>query len=181
MTRTTANPSLLHLLTGALMALTLLWPGTAVTEPRSLVVLDFGIIDTTMGETSYHPHDPADEHRLTRTAQVLREALANHPDYRLVDHAALDDTIADATAGRHLHRCPSCQIAVAEALGAEVILAGSVRKISNLILQMSLELHDVARNERITGGHVNIRGNTDVSWERGAQSLLRNQLHLLEE
>ena len=172
---------LLHLLGGALMTLTLLWPGAAPAEPRSLVILDFGIIDTTLGETSYHPHDPADEHRLARTAQVLRKALADHPDYRLVDHAALDDAVAEAAAGRHLHRCPSCQIAVADALGAEVILAGSVRKVINLILHMSLELHDVARNERIAGGHVNIRGNTDASWERGAMSLLRNQLDLLEE
>ena len=181
MTGSTTMRFRLSLFAGALMALALTWPASAVPEPRSLVILDFGIIDTTLGDTSYRPHDPADERRLTETAEALREALANHPDYRLVDHTALDDAVAEAAAGRHLHRCPSCQIAVAEALGAEVILAGSVRKISNLILHMSLELHDVARDRRIAGGNVNIRGNTDVSWERGARSLLKNQLHLLED
>lgn len=168
-------------LASALMTLALLWPVAALAEPRSLVILDFGIIDTSLGETSYRPHDPADEQRLSLTAQVLRDALADHPDYRLVDHSGLDEAVAEAAAGRHLHRCTSCQMAVAEALGAEVMLAGNVRKISNLILHMSMELHDVARNEIIASGNVNIRGNTDTSWERGALSLLRNQLHLLEE
>ncbi|MCC5812238.1 MAG: DUF3280 domain-containing protein [Ectothiorhodospiraceae bacterium] len=158
------------------------WAVTASAERTSLLVLDLGIVDTTLGEASYTPHDPDDADRLKMAAAVLREALAEHPSYQLVDHAQLDVAVQEATGGwRQMHRCDTCRAAVAETLGADHILTGHVRKISNLILVMNVELHDVSSGERIAAGQVHMRGNTDASWRRAALALLKRELGLIDK
>ncbi len=174
----------LGMVAAAVFGLLLVWPGAGVGAgaggARALVVLDFGIVDTTQGMASYRPHDEADAERLKMAAEVVREALAEHEEYRLVDHSLLEAAVEDATEGRqHLHRCAACQLAVAEALGAEAILAGRVHKVSNLILVMSLELREVESGETIARGQVSMRGNLDESWRRAARSLLRHHLDLI--
>lgn len=146
-------------------------------ERNTLVVLDLGITDTTYGEASHHPTDEADAKRMKLAAEALREALIDHPHYQLIDHAALDAAAESATQGSHqaLHRCASCQMAVAETLGADFILAGHVRKTSNLILAMALELRDVQSGMSLERGQVHMRGNTDQAWRRAALYLLEHE------
>ncbi|WP_290648483.1 DUF3280 domain-containing protein [Aquisalimonas sp.] len=164
----------------AMFGVLLAWSDALPAERRSLVVLDFGIVDTTRGEPSYSPYEEDDGQRLKMAAEVMREALADHEDYRLVDHGPLEAAVEDATNGRrHLHRCPACQVAVAQALGAEVVMAGSVQKVSNLILVMSVELREVEIGETIRRGQVHMRGNVDESWRRAAVSLLKHHLELI--
>lgn len=150
-------------------------------ERNTLVVLDLGITDTMYGEASHHPMDEADAKRMSLAAETLREALVNHPQYQLVDHRALDAAVESATQGGHqaMHRCANCQMAVAETLGADFILAGHVRKTSNLILTMSLELRDVQSGASLERGQVHMRGNTDESWRRAALYLLEHEFALI--
>ena len=152
-------------------------------ERNTLVILDLGITDTMYGEASHHPMDEADAKRMKLAAEALREALADHPQYRLVDHRALEAAVESAIQGSHLamHRCASCQMAVAETLGADFILAGHVRKTSNLILTMSLELRDIQSGASLERGHAHMRGNTDESWRRAAFYLLEHELALIAD
>src|SRR5690554_2350538 len=155
----------------------------SATERNTLVVLDLGITDTMYGEASHHPMDEADAERMSLAAETLREALADHPQYQLVDHRALEAAVESAIQGSHqaMHRCASCQMAVAETLGADFILAGHVRKTSNLILTMSLELRDVQSGASLERGQAHMRGNTDESWRRAALYLLEHELGLIAD
>jgi hypothetical protein len=48
--------------------------------------------------------------------------------------------------------------------------------VSNLILNINLYTEDVRREKLIFGKSVDIRGNTDESWRRGLDYMLRNYL-----
>ncbi len=61
-----------------------------------------------------------------------------------------------------------------ERLGADYVLVGEVRKISNLILSVELVLRDVDSGEMLRGLAVDIRSNTDDSWLRGIRYILKN-------
>jgi hypothetical protein len=70
--------------------------------------------------------------------------------------------------------CNGCDTALARELGADYALTGEVRKISNLILSLELNLRDAESGKMLRAGTVDIRGNTDESWLRGFSYLLRN-------
>jgi TolB-like protein len=70
--------------------------------------------------------------------------------------------------------CNGCDTAMAAKLGADYALTGEVRKISNLILSLELNLRDADTGTTLRAGTVDIRGNTDESWQRGFSYLLRN-------
>lgn len=71
-------------------------------------------------------------------------------------------------------RCNGCDTAMAKELGAEYALTGEVSKVSNLILSLQLNLRDAGSGKTLRAGSVDIRGNTDESWQRGFRYLLRN-------
>ena len=47
-----------------------------------------------------------------------------------------------------------------------------VQKVSNLILNLNLRVEDVASGRMLFQRSVDIRGNTDLSWRRGATALV---------
>lgn len=71
-------------------------------------------------------------------------------------------------------RCNGCDVTMAGELGADYALAGEVQKVSNLILNLNLVLRDVQTGNVVRAGSVDIRGNTDESWQRGFRYLLKN-------
>jgi hypothetical protein len=70
--------------------------------------------------------------------------------------------------------CNGCDLSMGERLGADYVLVGEVRKISNLILSVELVLRDVDSGEMLRGLAVDIRSNTDDSWLRGIRYILKN-------
>lgn len=70
--------------------------------------------------------------------------------------------------------CNGCDVKMARELGADYALTGEVRKVSNLILSFSLHLRDAQSGNTLRTGTVDIRGNTDESWQRGMRYLLKN-------
>lgn len=70
--------------------------------------------------------------------------------------------------------CNGCDTALAAKLGADYALTGEVRKISNLILSLKLNLRDADSGQTVRAGTVDIRGNTDETWQRGFSYLMRN-------
>ena len=51
-----------------------------------------------------------------------------------------------------------------------------VHEISNLILNINLQVREVATGRLIQAGTVDIRGNTDESWRRGLRYLLERRI-----
>lgn len=51
-----------------------------------------------------------------------------------------------------------------------------MQKVSNLILNLNLVIRDTQTREPVFASSVDIRGNTDESWQHGIRYLLKNRL-----
>lgn len=69
--------------------------------------------------------------------------------------------------------CYGCEVRMAKKLGADFVLVGVVQKVSNLILSMNLVMRDVETGKVVKARVVDIRSNTDQSWTRGMNYLLK--------
>ena len=75
------------------------------------------------------------------------------------------------------YKCNGCEADLAAAAGARLEMVGVVRKVSNLILSIALEVKEVGGTEKVVrAGVVDIRGNTDESWLRGVRYLMKNRI-----
>lgn len=160
-----------RLLSGLLASAALLASVAATAEPPELVVPPFDLIEE-------HP-DPglAEDHR-RRLAAVRRqfvEGVREHGLYRVVESAAADDAIAQLRA-RHeyLYNCPDCKAQLGAAARVPGVAVGWVQKVSNLILNINVEVSDAASGRVLLVKSVDIRGNNDESWMRGMRFLLRD-------
>ncbi len=70
--------------------------------------------------------------------------------------------------------CNGCDSRLAAAKGLDYAVSGQVQKVSNLILAFNLVIREAGTGRMVSGGSVDIRGNTDESWRRGMQYLLDN-------
>ncbi len=70
--------------------------------------------------------------------------------------------------------CYGCDVRMADRLGADYVLVGEVKKVSNLVLSINLVLRDARSGETLRGLAVDIRSNTDDSWLRGIRYILKN-------
>ena len=55
-------------------------------------------------------------------------------------------------------------------------MTGTVQKVSNLIINMNIYLHDVQTGKPIAAMSADMRGNTDESWTRTMDWLIRNRV-----
>ena len=70
--------------------------------------------------------------------------------------------------------CNGCDTRLAADLGLDYAITGQVQKVSNLILSMNLYIRDAQSGRTLASGAVDIRGNNDLSWQRGYRYLLKN-------
>lgn len=147
-------------------------PATAQDRARTVAVFDFELIDTSLqGEVEGVRAD--ETRRLVLISDALRAALGASDRYELVDTAPAAQAIAEAG---YLYGCNGCEAAIAASLGADLAVAGTVQKVSNLILNINVYIREARRPDRVRVYSVDIRGNTDESWLRGISYLLRNRL-----
>ena len=133
-------------------------------------VFDFELIDTSLDATTgVKPEETA---RLARAGAQLRARLAASGQYELVDMAPR----AEAAKGANLQSCGGCDGAMAKELGAKISFTGTVQKVSNLILNINVYARDAESGKPLAAMSVDIRGNTDESWTRGVDYLVKNQL-----
>jgi hypothetical protein len=151
------------LIAGSILATT----SAQAADPRPLAVFDVEMINT-----SLEPERPDEAQRLAMLNTMLRERLGAIGRFRIIDIAPMRERIAHSPA---LYSCNGCDLEFGRILGAEVIAKASVQKVSNLILNINLVLKDVASGAILSGGSIDIRGNTDEFWQRGLDRLLRNQ------
>jgi hypothetical protein len=139
--------------------------------PR-LAVLDFELVDTSL-QGEVEGADPAEAARLHMIEAELRAQLEASGRYRLVDITPAAEQIEDAG---YLWSCNGCEVGIAKGLDADLVLTGWVQKVSNLILNLNLVIRDTQTRERVFASSVDIRGNTDESWQHGIRYLLKNRL-----
>lgn len=141
-------------------------------EPRSVAVFEFELVDTSLeGELRGANQDELE--RLGLISELLRKELAKSGKLRIIDGAPIAEQLAP---GRSLRNCQGCELELAAELGADFALIGWVQKVSNLILNINVAVREVATGRLATGASVDIRGNTDESWARGTRYLVKHRL-----
>jgi hypothetical protein len=114
----------------------------------------------------------AENRRITLASDALRNELDQRGLYRVVDNRPAAELIANLKARQNLRDCNGCEIDIGKALGADVIVIGWVQKVSNLILNINLQIKDVHSGEMLYAKSVDLRSNTDDSWRRGVRYLV---------
>jgi len=149
-----------------LLAAFLLTQPAGAAEPDRIAVLDF-----TLTNTSPAPSTPEELARLRRLGDQLRAALASR--YTVVDAAPAQAKLdrVDSIRG-----CNGCELDLGRQLGAQLVAYGWVQKVSNLILNVNVVIEDVQTGRPLHAQSVDIRGNTDESWQRGLRYLLNERM-----
>jgi hypothetical protein len=113
-----------------------------------------------------------EQERLMRVGNLLRRELAESGKFQL-----LDVTPVNAAAhGSNLQACGGCDLQYARQIGADLEITGVVQKVSNLILNINIYLRDVHTGQPVAAMSADMRGNTDESWTRALNYLVRNRL-----
>jgi len=134
--------------------------------PRKAAVMEFELIDD-MRDYEHPEVRAAQDARIAHISDVLRLELGRRALYRIVDHQAAAGLISELKARQELRDCSGCAIAIGKALAADVIIIGWVQKVSNLILNINIEIKEVSSGRVLYVKSVDLRGNTDESWLRG--------------
>lgn len=150
-------------------------PPAVAADPQpqgKIAVFGFELVDTSL-QGELQGADPADLARLELIAAELRRRLDQSARYEVIDTAP---AAAEIEAVGSLRTCNGCELAIAERLGAELALIGWVQKVSNLILNINVQIRSVASAELAFGASVDIRGNTDEAWLHGIRYLIEHRL-----
>ncbi|WGF89501.1 DUF3280 domain-containing protein [Marinivivus vitaminiproducens] len=147
-------------------------PAAFAADPPALVIFPFTLIDTSLqGEMA--GRSEAETVRLEQITRQATERLAQNDRFRPIDPAPVADEMARLP---RISRCNGCELRLGRELGADLVLVGWVQKVSNLILNINMRLSDVRTGKVLAGRSVDIRGNDDLSWQRGMRQLLREDL-----
>lgn len=111
--------------------------------------------------------------RLALIGNLLKERLAAAGAYEPIDLNGSAQAIAKAPA---LRDCQRCADEIARAAGAEIAIVGHVQKVSNLILNINVKVSNAVSGQVLAAASADIRGNTDESWTRGIEWLVKNRL-----
>jgi len=154
----------------AIATLALLVSAPARAEPK-LAVFDFELLDTSLeGEMRGPQADEQD--RLIRISDQVRRQLTESGKYQLLDIAP----VKAAAEGSNLQACGGCDVQYAQRIGADLVITGVMKKVSTLILNLTIFVRDVHTGQLITAMNADFRGNTDESWTRATSYLIRNRL-----
>jgi len=143
------------------------WAGAA----QRAAVFDFELIDTSLEGATNGPR--ADEQmRLAHAGDQLRQSLTESGRFTLVDIAP----VAAAARASNLQACGGCDTELARQIGADLAITGTVQKVSNLILNMNIYVREAESGRAVAQMSADFRGNTDESWSRALDWLVRNRL-----
>jgi hypothetical protein len=143
----------------------------ALAAPRRVAVFPFELLDTSL-EGQMRGANPADLARLETLAPRLSKALAASGRYVAVPIGAVEGRAR----AQNLQSCGGCDAKLAAEAGADYAITGQVQKVSNLILNMTIYVRDVADGRIVDVASADMRGDTDESWMRALDRLVRDRL-----
>jgi hypothetical protein len=139
-------------------------------EPK-IAVFDFELVDTSLEGATNGPR--ADQQaRLIQITDRLRDALAKSERVTVVDIMP----VAAQARATHLRNCGGCDAQFASQVGADSAVSMRFQKVSNLIRNMNVEVSNAKAGRVISVKSVDTRGNTDESWSRAIDRLIRYDL-----
>ena len=141
--------------------------------PRMAAVMEFELIDD-MRDYERPEVKDAQNRRIGLISDALRQELLQRGMYRIADNGAAARLISDLKARQDLRDCNGCEIDIGKALGADVIIIGWVQKVSNLILNINIEVKEVSTGRMLYVKSVDLRSNSDNSWLRGIRFMVNS-------
>ena len=143
----------------------------AASALSSLAVLDFELVDDQNNPLT----KAAQEVRLRNVTQQLQQELAQRQLYRVVDPAPSEELQRKLRSQQEfLYRCDDCAEQVGRLLGVDLVMATWVQKVSELILNLNVQILDVKAQKVVFSKSVDMRGNDDVTWARAVRYLVRD-------
>jgi hypothetical protein len=138
---------------------------------RSLAVLEFELVDDQDNPATRQ----AQEVRLRNATAQLQHELVRYRLYRVVDPTpSLDLQRRLRSQQEFLYRCDDCAEQIGRLLGVELVMATWVQKVSELILNLNVQILDVRLQRVVFSKSVDMRGNNDESWTRAVRYLVRD-------
>jgi hypothetical protein len=138
---------------------------------RSIAVLQIELIDDQNNPAT----KAAQEVRLRDALLQLREELRARGLYRVVDPGPTQALQEKLRAQQEFfYRCDDCATQVGRQLGVDLVMTPWVQKVSELILNVNVQIFDVPAGKVIFSKSVDMRGNEDESWRRAVRYLVRD-------
>ena len=124
--------------------------------------------------TSLEPTSPAEAERVRMLDVMLQQKLNASGRFKIIPLSP--ELRAKVAAGPEISNCNGCERDLAQEAGADWAAWGTVQKVSNLILNINVYMEDAHAGKPEFVKSVDIRGNSDESWRRGLDYLLRHYL-----
>ena len=138
---------------------------------HSLAVLDFELVDDQNNPLT----KAAQEIRLRNATLQLQLELAERQLYRVIDPAPSQELQRKLRSQQEfLYACDDCAEQVGRLLGVDLVMATWVQKVSELILNLNVQIYDVMAQKVVFSKSVDMRGNEDLSWTRAVRYLVRD-------
>lgn len=145
---------------------------SAAAPLKKLLILDFELLDDQKDDVPF----PEGPRRIQEMTERIRQAFIDNRLYDVIDSTPIVGDIAEQTARQSLLDCNGCELDLAAKLGADRVLLGWVQKVSNLILNLNLEVRDAKTGQVVLQKSADLRGNTDLTWRRAADYLIRDMM-----
>jgi hypothetical protein len=159
------------LCSAAVLGLTAIGGALCAATPAAAAGNKIMVFDFYFDNTSLEPTSAAESARLKTISDNLRADLQKSGNYDVISGSG-----TKLTSVPNFSQCADEQLAAAQKAGAAQAACGWVQKVSNLILNLNLVIEDVKTHKALKGGSVDIRGNTDESWNRGLAYLVKEHV-----
>jgi hypothetical protein len=144
--------------------------GAAQARPeKCIAVFEFELLDMSL-EGEIRGTNGAELQRLGHLTDQLRTWLAGD-NHRVCDM----NPIAVEARAANLTAC-GCIQRLARSVNGKLAFIGAVHKVSNLILNIRVDVFDVDSGKRVIQLNADIRSNSDRSWMRGLAWLIEHRL-----
>lgn len=164
----------MHRLTAAAIVLTLALARVAIAAPADTRIPSLAFFGFQLINTSLEPTTPVEVSRIKMLDDLFWQKLGSSGRFKIVPiPPELQKKMA---AGPEISGCNGCERDYARSIGANWAAWGIVQKVSNLILNINVYMEDAASGKLEFVKSVDIRGNTDESWQHGLDYMLRHYL-----
>ncbi len=145
--------------------------GSPDSQPRKILFLGTKFQNDHEGQ---EPTSEAERGRIHAIEDILKSQLEATGSFRFIPDSS--EIKSKISGGQTIGDCGGCEIDFGMRSGADISAWMTVQKVSNLILNINLYMIDVRQRKIILAQSVDIRGNTDLSWTRGMNYLVKNHI-----
>ena len=146
------------------------FPAAAPAQSK-LVVLDIELTGDLGGPQFTAEHAA----RLEKESAILRRELQNDGQFEVLDNTPALPLINRLKSQQaYWHDCNGCDLQVGRQLGADLVLVTWVDRVSNLILSLTYEFHDVASGQIVGRKSYDFRGDNDAAWTHAITFMVRD-------